>query len=122
MALTPDEITAIAEEVVRLQSERNRQHPPLDDLDWGAIELPKVTANQRRPECGKLGESTLLMLIVLAAVEYDGSMAQMIKTAAQMYLKAKWQCGIEKLRPIAAREGISVEDAISRIANGTLKL
>jgi hypothetical protein len=121
MPLTPEEITAIAAEVVRLQSEQ-RSQPPLDDLDWGLIELPTVTAGQRRPECGKLGESTLLMLIVLAAVEYDGSMAQLLKTSAQMYLKAKWLCGLKKLKPIAAREGIAVEEVINRIASGTLKL
>jgi len=122
MALTPEDITAIAAEVVRLQAEQQKQQPPLDDLDWSLITLPTVSASQRRPECGKLGESTLLMLIVLAAVEYDGSMAQLIKTAAQMYLKGKWGCGIKKLKPIAAREGVTVEEAINRIASGALKL
>jgi len=120
--MTPEDRTAIAQEVVRLLREEG-QSPSRDDgaIDWSQVRFPKFTAGQTRPESSNLEGMAAFKLVVLAVLNYGGSMAQLVRTAIAMYVKAKWQCGIDNARVLAAREGITVEEALSRIADGTLK-
>lgn len=117
--MTPEDRTAIAQEVVRLLREESADS---DRLDWSQIRFPEFTAGQRRPESSNLEGMAAFKLVVLATLNYGGgSMAQLVRTAIALYVKAKWECGVDNARVIAAREGLTVEEALSRIADGSLK-
>lgn len=115
--MTPEETAAIAQEVVRLL----REDSSGEDIDWGKIRFPEFTAGQKRPESSNLEGMAAFKLVVLAVLNYGGSMAQLVRTAIALYVKAKWQCGLDNAKVIAAREGLSVEEALNRLADGTLK-
>lgn len=117
--MTPEDRTAIAQEVVRLLREENATP---DKLDWSKIRFPEFTAGQKRPESSNLEGMAAFKLVVLATLNYGGgSMAQLVRTAIALYVKDKWECGVENARVIAAREGLTVEETLTRIADGTLK-
>jgi hypothetical protein len=114
--MTPDEISIIAAAIAA-----EMKHPPVV-LDWGALRLPEFTTGQTRPECSALAEVDAFKLLVIANVRYRGSMAQLVRTAVQKYLAEKWPQTVAELKAIAARENLTIEECLSRIADGTLKL
>lgn len=118
--MTPEDHAAIATEVVRLMREQQASQPN-DGLDWSRVRFPDFTAGQRRPESSNLEGMAAFKLVVLSQLNYGGSMAQLVRTAIALYVKAKWGEGIENARVIAAREELSVEEVLTRLANGSLK-
>lgn len=113
--MTPDEIEAIARAVAK---ELKAAEP--DSIDWGAVKLTKP-ANPR-PQCGKLDDATWFKLQAIAAKSYEGSMAGVIKTAVMCYIRQKWARHCEDFQAIAAREEMSIEECLSQIVSGDLKL
>jgi len=119
--MTPEDRTAIAKEVVRLLREESPAASS-SEVDWSKVRFPEFTAGQKRPESSNLEGMAAFKLVVLATLNYGGgSMAQLVRTAIAKYIKEKWECGVDNARVIAARENITVEEALTRIADGTLR-
>jgi hypothetical protein len=117
--MTPDEIDQIADAVVARLADAARVDA--GGIDWSQIRYPEFTAGQLRPECSDLGEMPAFKVMVSARLKYKGSAAQLIRTAVMKYLRELWKIDIDAARPIAAREGLTLEECMSRIADGTLK-
>jgi hypothetical protein len=117
--MTPEEIDAVAEAL----ADKLTARAAVDShgIDWGLIRYPDFTAGQLRPECSDLGEMATFKALVAARLKYKGSMAQLLRTAVAMYLREMWGQDINAARPLAAREGITLEECLTRIATGTLK-
>lgn len=113
MSMTPQEIEAIAAAVAE------KLKPDQVDLDWSQVEYPK--ASQPRPQCAKLDDRKMAMLLVCGAIRYDNAMAQVIRTAVEMYLVRKWPSYIDDLKAIAARERMTPEGVFTAIVKGDLK-
>ncbi|PZO13146.1 MAG: hypothetical protein DCF25_16485 [Leptolyngbya foveolarum] len=113
MALTPDDIEAIAQRVAAITKQQNAS-----DLDWSQIKLPI--------EARKVNQSGTLSAIDFARLSVSAKLlgkglAAVMQTAVVTYLRRNREEHLKMLEFIAAREGISREETFMQIYNGTLK-
>jgi hypothetical protein len=113
--MTPDEIEQIADAVVARMAQQGA-----DGVQWADVRVPKPSSN--RPPCSALDDVAMLKLTAIAAKTYGGSISGVMKTAALYYLACKWPGHVDAYRAIAAREGITLEECLSRVAAGELGL
>lgn len=112
--MTPDKIEAISKAVA---AELKAATAP---VDWSQVELLKPP--NPRPQCGKLDDVAWFKLQAIAAKSYEGSMAGVIKTAVMCYLRQKWGHHCEDFQAIAASHELSLEECLSQVVSGELKL
>lgn len=113
--MTPEEIQAIAAEVVaQLKVSES------DRIDWGAVKMSDPSTP--RPQCGKLDTPTWFKLQAIAVKSYEGSMAAVIKTAVMCYIRQKWSVHCEDFQAIAAQHGLTLEQCLEQLVSGELKI
>ncbi|MEM9944698.1 MAG: hypothetical protein AAF810_01355 [Cyanobacteria bacterium P01_D01_bin.36] len=114
--MTPDELNALAE----LIAEKLKASEPNKDIQWSEIDLP--TASTKRPQCGELSDPTLFLLRAIAVKTYSGSMAELLRTAANTYLNRTWAKHLNEFKAIANTRGVTVEELLTGIVSGEIKL
>lgn len=110
---------AVAEELKKVAEELRQASAP-SDLDWSAIEVPQRAEHKYRPQSGKLSARALAQLEVIANLRYSGSLGSVLLTAAYKYLASCWPGHLADLKVLAAREGITPEEAFERLLKGEL--
>lgn len=115
--MPPEEISALARAIAQELSQQSSHQPGC--VDWSRVRVDAPL--NARPQCGKLDDVTHFKLTVIANILYEGSLAKVIQTAVHCYLSRTWDKHCDKFKAVAAREGITVEEYISRIVDGTLK-
>lgn len=113
--MTPEEIHSIAAEVV---AQLKANEP--DNIAWARVSMADP-ANPR-PQCGKLDTPTWFKAQAIAIKSYEGSMAGVLKTALICYLRRTWPKHCEDYRAIAAQRGLTIEQCLEQVVDGTLKL
>lgn len=111
----PKKNKAIARAVVELLKSKDP-----DFINWDQIQIPK--ASTKRPQCGTLDDISIAKMQAISEKSYEGSMAAAIKAAVADYLDQNWAKHCEDFRAIAAREGITTEECISRAIQGSIKM
>lgn len=106
-----EDIEAIAAEVVARLSVADP-----DRVDWNKVKIPDFP--NPRPQCGKLDPVTQFKLQAIAAKNYEGSIASVIKTAVMCYLRQKWPHHLEDFKALAAQGDLEAEDVLNQFVNG----
>lgn len=108
--MSPEDIDAIAVAVADKLSQS------AEDLDWSKISVPQSA--QPRPQCAKLNDVRMAKLLAVARLGYDNAMAQVLRTAIEIYLRQVWPKYVKDMRAIAAKEGITAEEVFMKIVKG----
>lgn len=115
MALSPEDIEAIAQRVAQITQQQAASANP--DIDWSKVKLP-VEARKVN-QSGTLAAKDFAMLSVVAKLLGKG-MSAVMQTAIIIYLRRNREEHIKLLDFVASREGLSREEAFVKIYNDEL--
>ena len=110
MSLSPEELQKLGQEVVRLADQKRQEHE--SELDWSGIDLPQ--GNGRIPQSGLINGKDLVQFRVICKL-LGKTGAQVVQTAVITYLRRNWKEHLKMLDFVAAREGLSREEALKQI-------
>lgn len=115
-----NEIRQLAEAIAPLMAQALLAASPSEwkGVDWAQIDLQ--IPDNRRHQTSQLAPLLHFILKAIAHKSYDDSIAQVLQTAAEVYVGKTLEKHLADFAAIAASKGITVEQALQMAYAGTL--
>lgn len=117
--MTEEELKRLAELLAEKLQQKNPPAFPADgEVDWRKVLLPKF--KNRRIQVSNLDAWAFAWLKVVALL-INKPLAAIAQTAMLTYINRNMKSHLARLHVVAAREGISLEEAVEGILSGKIK-